>query len=42
MSRSQRSIAINSLKDVMVFSRKVMTYIAETLYELANKLDDDR
>lgn len=31
-----------TLKDVMCFSRKSMTYIAQFLDDLANKLDEDQ
>lgn len=30
-----------SLKDIMVYARKMMTYLGETLQLLANKLDDE-
>lgn len=41
LNKSQRIIPTMTLKDVMCFSRKSMTYIAQFLDELANKLDDD-
>ncbi len=35
-------INVMSLKDVMWFNRKSMTYLAESLNDLAKSLDDDR